>query len=97
MSVTVHVPAALRQHGEGPAEVVLEVGPQGAAGTVGGVLAALFAAHPALRDRLVGETGQLREHVNLFVGNENVRYTGGFATPVADGAELTILPAVSGG
>jgi molybdopterin converting factor small subunit len=93
MSVTVHVPAALRQHGEGPAEVVLERAPA----TVGGVLRALFAVHPALRDRLVGETGQLREHVNLFVGNESVRYTGGFDTPVADGAELTILPAVSGG
>ncbi len=93
MSVTVHVPAALRQPGQAAAEVVLENAP----GTVGGVLQALFAAQPGLRDRLVGETGQLREHVNLFVGTENVRYTGGFDTPVPDGAEVTILPAVSGG
>lgn len=93
MSVTVHVPAALRQQGQAAAEVVLE----GAPGTVGGVMQALFAAHPGLRDRIVGETGQLREHVNLFVGNESIRYTGGFDTPVPDGAEVTILPAVSGG
>jgi molybdopterin converting factor small subunit len=93
MSVTVHVPAALRQHGEGPAEVVLDQPPI----TVGGLLQALFAAHPGLRDRLVGETGRLREHVNLFVGSESIRHTGGFETPVPDGAEVTILPAVSGG
>jgi molybdopterin synthase sulfur carrier subunit len=93
MSVKVYVPGALREHGDRDAEVVVA----GAPGTVADVLAALFAVHPELRDRLLGETGQLRQHVNLFVGNESVRYTGGLATAVADGAELTILPAVSGG
>ena len=93
MSVTVLVPAALRREGETAAEVVLE----GAPATVAAVLAALFAVHPELRDRLVGESGRLREHVNLFVGGESIRFSGGFDTPVPDGAEVTILPAVSGG
>ena len=93
MSIRVLVPSALRQHAGGRSEVTLE----GATGTVADVLAALFRDHPGLRDRVLTETGQLRQHVHLFVGNDSIRDTGGFATPVADGAELTILPAVSGG
>ena len=48
----------------------------GAPATVGAALTALFAAHPGLRDRIVGESGRLREHINVFVGGESVRYTG---------------------
>jgi len=43
------------------------------------------------------EQGQVREHINVFVGNEDVRYTGGLQTPIPDGAEITIIPAISGG
>jgi molybdopterin converting factor small subunit len=43
------------------------------------------------------ETGEVRQHVNVFVGDENIRFSGGLTTPVRDGAVLTILPAVSGG
>ena len=93
MSVRVAVPAALRQHSGGRGEVTLE----GQPATVAEALAALFAAHPGLRDRVLTESGQLRQHVHLFVGNESIRDSGGFATPLADGAELFILPAVSGG
>jgi molybdopterin converting factor small subunit len=45
----------------------------------------------------VNEEGQVRDHINIFVGKENVRYTGDFATPLPPGAEISILPAVSGG
>ena len=93
MSVRVFVPSALRQHTAGRDEVLLE----GAHGTVADALEALFREHPGLRDRVLTETGQLRQHVHLFVGNESIRDSGGFATPVPEGAELTILPAVSGG
>ena len=64
---------------------------------VADALAALWAAHPPLRDRVMTEDGRLRPHVNVFVGRESVRYTGGLDTPVEDGAEVAILPAVSGG
>ena len=93
MSVTVFVPAALRQHAGGRGEVVLA----GAPATVADALAALFDLHPGLRDRVFTQTGELRQHVHLFVGSESIRDSGGFATPLPDGAELTILPAVSGG
>jgi len=43
------------------------------------------------------EGGEVRPHVNLFVGAESCRWTGGLATSLADGAEITILPAISGG
>jgi molybdopterin converting factor small subunit len=52
---------------------------------------------PGIRDRVVNEEGRIREHINVFVGSENVRDTGEFATAVKDGAEISILPAVSGG
>lgn len=93
MGVTVNLPAALRQHTEAVGEVRLDA----PVTTVGEALGELFRLHPELRDRIVGETGRLREHVNLFVGSESIRHTGGLDTPVPDGAEVTILPAVSGG
>jgi len=43
------------------------------------------------------EEGRLRPHVNVFVGRDSVRYTGGLDTPLRDGAEVSILPAISGG
>ena len=61
------------------------------------VLAALWERHPALRDRLFSEDGRWRPHVRVFVGTEDVRWTGDLATRVPEGAEITIVPAVSGG
>ena len=57
----------------------------------------LFAAHPGLRDRVLTGSGETRQHVNIFLANENVRYTGGLATPLPPGAEVSIVPAISGG
>lgn len=93
MQVRVSIPSALRAHTGGLAEVTLE----GDLATAGDALEALFRAHPGLRDRVLTETGKLRQHVHLFVGDESIRTSGGFATPLSDGVELTILPAVSGG
>jgi molybdopterin converting factor small subunit len=58
---------------------------------------ALCSAHSAIRDRVVTEQGEIREHVNVFVGNRAARFTGGLSTPIADGAEISIIPAISGG
>jgi sulfur-carrier protein len=57
----------------------------------------LFLAYPGLRDRILTESGEIRQHVNIFVGNENVRYSGGLTTPLPEGAEVSIVPAISGG
>jgi molybdopterin converting factor small subunit len=50
-----------------------------------------------VRDRILTEQGEVRPHVNVFVGDQSIRDTGGLATPVPDGAEIAIIPAVSGG
>jgi len=93
MSVTFHIPGPLRPFAGGLHRVDLAASPA----TLGGALEALWARYPGVRDRMATEQGQIREHINLFVGNENVRYTGGFATPLSEGAEISIVPAISGG
>jgi sulfur-carrier protein len=60
-------------------------------------LQVLFAAYPGLRDRVLTEGGGIREYVNVFVANEDVRCTGGLATAVPAGAEVSIVAAISGG
>ena len=50
-----------------------------------------------MRDRVLTERGEVRPHINIFVNGEDIRYTGGLATPVGDGAEVFLVPAVSGG
>jgi molybdopterin synthase sulfur carrier subunit len=69
----------------------------GSASNMSDALALLWAECPAFRDRVVTELGELRPHLNIFVDGESIRYSGGFATPVRDGAEIVILPALSGG
>jgi sulfur-carrier protein len=66
-------------------------------GTLRDALEVLFAAYPALRDRVLTERGEIREHVNVFVGNTAARSKSGLATPLADGVEISIIPAISGG
>jgi molybdopterin converting factor small subunit len=66
-------------------------------GTLHDALEALFASHPALRDRVLTERGEVREHVNVFVGKSEARTTGGRATPLKDGVVVSIIPAISGG
>jgi molybdopterin synthase sulfur carrier subunit len=65
--------------------------------TLQDALEALFASHPGVRDRVVTERGEIRQHVNVFVGKSEARSTGGLATPITDGAEIAIIPAISGG
>jgi molybdopterin converting factor small subunit len=65
--------------------------------TAAAVIDALAAAHPAVGRRVRDEAGTLRAHVNVFVGPDNTRDLGGLDTVVADGAEVTVLPAISGG
>lgn len=93
MPVSFHIPGALREFTGGRAVVEVSV----SKGTISDALAALWTLHPGVRDRVINEQGQLRQHINIFVGNENIRYTGGLATAVFDGSQISIVPAVSGG
>lgn len=65
--------------------------------TVDDGLARLWECHPGLRDRVVNEKGEVRLHVNIFVNNENIKFQRGLGTPLSEGDEITVLPAVSGG
>jgi molybdopterin converting factor small subunit len=87
--VIIYIPAALR----GRSSVVIEHGPT----MLNDVLAQLWQAYPGLRDRIITEQGQVRQHINIFVGEENIRYLGGLATRVPADGEISIIPAVSGG
>ena len=93
MMVTFHLPAALREFTGSSSQVQLQI----PGGTVADALSALWALYPGARDRVMNEQDQIRQHINVFVGNENVRYTGGLSTRVADQSEISIVPAVSGG
>jgi sulfur-carrier protein len=90
MAVTVKLPTQLRPAAGGAAEEQVD------GGTVGEVLNGLTSRHGELTDRLFLD-GELRRFVNVYLGGEDIRYLDGLETPVADGAELTILPAVAGG
>ena len=93
MAVRFLLPSYLRPFAGGSSR--LEFGERPA--NVGEALALLGMRHPGVRDRVLTEQGDVRPHVNVFVGDESIRYTGGLATPLADGAEVSIVPAVSGG
>lgn len=93
MAVIFYIPSPLRPFTDGKSKVTLEV----SAPSVAGALQALWTRYPGLRDRIVTERGEVREYVNIFVGNENIRDSGGLATPVANGCEIMIVPSVAGG
>jgi molybdopterin converting factor small subunit len=87
------MPGALREYAGRQAKITIE----SSATTLADALAALWELYPGIRDRLVTEQGQVREHINIFIGEEDVRYTGGLMSPVAKGSEISIVPAISGG
>ncbi|HLW51964.1 MAG TPA: MoaD/ThiS family protein [Candidatus Angelobacter sp.] len=93
MSVTVRIPTYLAGFAGGLNAIVVN----GAADDTAALLNALWKMHPALRDRIVDEQGEVRQHINIFVGSESIRFADGLKTPVPDGSEVLIVPAVSGG
>jgi molybdopterin converting factor small subunit len=91
MAVTVKIPAQLRPVVGNQATVAIENG-----GTVAEVLDSLYGEFPELKDR-ISEDGELRRFVNVYVADEDIRFGDGLETVVADGSDVTILPAVAGG
>jgi molybdopterin converting factor small subunit len=65
--------------------------------TLEDLLKSLFALHPGIHDRILTEQGTVREHINIFVGQTNARSGSGLKTRIADGVEVWIIPAISGG
>ena len=88
---TVRFPAVLRATVGGAREV------EAAGSTIGEVLDTLTGAYPALRDQLFAEDGELNRFVNVYLNGQDVRYLDGRGTPVADGDEVRLLPAMAGG
>lgn len=98
MSVVVVLPSQLRALVGGRGRIELQVAAGAApATTVADTLDALRVAHPAVYERIVTERRELRPHVNVFVGRDDIRWSGGFDAVVPDGAEVVVLPSVSGG
>jgi len=93
VAVVFYIPSYLRVYANGKAEVRLNTGGQ----TVAEALADLWSDCPALRDRVLTEQGEIRQHLNIFVGQDNIKDGGGLATVIVDPSEITILPAISGG
>ena len=91
MAVVVKIPTQLRAAAGGAAETEVE------GTTVQEVLDGLADRYEELRGRIYDEQGGLRRFVNVYLAGEDIRFLDGLATPVSDGAELTILPAVAGG
>jgi molybdopterin converting factor small subunit len=90
MSVNIQIPGPLREHAGGAATVAAS------GATVQAALADLIAKHPGLENRLF-DKGQVRRFINLYLNNEDVRFLDNLTTPVKDGDELAIIPAVAGG
>jgi molybdopterin converting factor small subunit len=93
MAVSVVLPRALTPYarGLGTLELVEHCS------TVRDALATVSARWPAVIDRVLTEQGELRRHVNVFLGDESIAFLDGLDTAVTNGATITIVPAVSGG
>ncbi|NJN66989.1 MAG: MoaD/ThiS family protein [Chloroflexaceae bacterium] len=91
MAITITIPTALRQYTENQASVEFE------SETVSGVLRSLVERFPAVGKHLYTEQGKLRSFVNIYVGDEDIRYLEGEQTPVRSGDIVSIIPAIAGG
>ncbi|QZY28707.1 MoaD/ThiS family protein [Nocardioides coralli] len=91
MSVQVRIPTILRTYTGGESEV------SASGTTLAEVLDDLEGSYAGIRGRIVDETGELRRFVNVYVGNDDVRFLDNLATPTPDGTQVSVIPAVAGG
>jgi molybdopterin synthase sulfur carrier subunit len=91
MSVSVRVPTILRTYTGGESEV------SASGETLAAVLDDLDAQYSGIKGRILDESGELRRFVNVYVGNDDVRFLDGLATATPDGAKISVIPAVAGG
>ena len=93
MAIKFHIPAPLLEFTSGKSQVEIT----GAPDTLADALSTLWQAYPGLRDRVVTEQGEIREHINIFIGDADIRFTGGLASRISVGSEISIVPNISGG
>ncbi len=91
MAIEVRIPTILRQYTGGAKAVTAE------GGSLSTLIDDLDAQHPGIKARLVTGDGALHRFVNVYVNDEDVRFTGALDTGLSDGDSVTILPAVAGG
>ena len=91
MAIDVRIPTILRPYTGGERSV------DGNGSTVSAVIEDLEGRFAGIRERLVDEAGGVRRFVNIYVNDEDVRFSGGLDTAISDGDSVTILPAVAGG
>jgi MoaD family protein len=90
MAIKIHIPTPMRQHTEGQAVV------ETTGANVKDVLESLGTKYPAITGRIFNN-GQVRQFINLYLNDEDIRYLDSLQTAVKDGDELSIIPAVAGG
>lgn len=91
MAAVLRIPTVLRLAVNGQTTIEVE------GATIGEVLASVTATYPATAGQLLDENGALHRFLNIYVNDDDVRYIGGLNAPVADGDDITLLPAVAGG
>jgi molybdopterin synthase sulfur carrier subunit len=91
MSVSVRIPTILRTYTGGDSEVSAE------GANLSEVIESLDASYAGIKGRILDEQGQLRRFVNVYVGNDDVRFLDNLATPTPDGTQISVIPAVAGG
>ena len=91
MSVSVRIPTILRTYTGGESEVTAE------GTTLGEVLEDLESNHNGIKARVLDDAGEMRRFVNVYVGNDDVRFLDGLDSTTPDGTQISIIPAVAGG
>ena len=91
MAITVRIPTPLQKLTRDRSEVFV------VATTIGGCIQALEQDYPGIKQRICAEQGNLRRFVNIFLNEEDIRFLKKEATPLKDGDEVSIVPAIAGG
>jgi molybdopterin synthase sulfur carrier subunit len=91
VSINVRIPTILRTYTQDQSQVSAD------GATLTDVLDSLETSYPGIKARVVDEQGKLRRFVNIYVAEEDVRFSQGLDTPTPDGAQVSIIPAVAGG
>jgi sulfur-carrier protein len=89
--VSVRIPTILRTYTGGESEVTAQ------GGTLSEVLDDLESSYPGIRARILDDQGAIRRFVNVYVGNDDVRFLNALQTPTPEGVQVSVIPAVAGG
>jgi molybdopterin converting factor small subunit len=91
VSVSVRIPTILRTYTGGESEVAAS------GSTLAEILDDLDTNYSGIKGRILDDSGELRRFVNVYVGNDDVRFLDNLATPTPDGTQISVIPAVAGG